>query len=417
MSRSELYESLMIALDGIRSRKMRSFLTVLGVIIGVTSVIAVAAIIDGLNRNIMSRVQALGAKAFFVTRIPLARFGRMPEAIRQRKYLSYDDTRVIRESCPTVEYASAFATRAVFFGDSNDLRYGNERVDNSILRGVDANYAAAIPIFETAQGRFISRYDEDHARFIAVIGQGIAASLFPNVDPIGKVLRLNGLPFEVAGVFEKDTGFFGGPGVDIFVCIPYSTFHKLYPEIREHFIAISVRDSRDLPAAEDEVVAALRRLRRVPAAADNDFEVTMPDFLSNLWDQLTGALVILTGVISSIGLLVGGIGVMNIMLISVTERTAEIGIRKAVGARRNDIRAQFLIEAITLTSVGGALGILIGAMISWTVRTLVPALPTYVSPFWVMMGFAIAAGVGLFFGFYPANRAAGLDPIVCLRHE
>jgi putative ABC transport system permease protein len=180
---------------------------------------------------------------------------------------------------------------------------------------------------------------------------------------------------------------------------------------------VSVRDSKDLPAAADEVVSALRRHRHVAPEAKNDFEVTMPDFLSDLWNQLTGALVILTGVISSIALLVGGIGVMNIMLISVTERTAEIGIRKAVGARRNDIRAQFLIEAVTLTSVGGVLGILIGAAISWTVRALVPALPTYVSAFWVMMGFAIAAGVGLFFGFYPANRAAKLDPIVCLRHE
>jgi putative ABC transport system permease protein len=232
MTRGEIYESLLIALDGIRSRKTRSFLTVLGVIIGVTSVIAVAAIIEGLNRNIMSRIQALGAKTFFVTRIPLARFGRLPAEIRVRKYLTFDDGRVIREACPTVEIASAFATRAVFFGESNELRYEDQQVDNSILRGVDADYAAAIPIFEVAQGRFISSYDMDHARYVAVIGLGIAGSLFPNVDPIGKVMRLNGLPFEVVGVFEKDTGFFGGPGVDSFVCIPYSTFHKLYPEIK-----------------------------------------------------------------------------------------------------------------------------------------------------------------------------------------
>ncbi len=417
MTRTELYEGLLIALDGIRSRKTRSFLTVLGVIIGVTSVIAVAAIIEGLNRNIMSRVQALGAKVFFVTRIPLARFGRMPEHIRQRKYFTFDDARVIRESCPTVEYATAFATRASFFGTPNEVRYGNEQANTVILRGVDANYAAAIPIFEVAQGRFISSYDADHTRFVAILGQGIANTLFSSVDPVGKTVRLNGLPFEVLGVFEKDSGLFSGGGVDNFVIIPYSTFHKLYPEIREHFIAIAVRDPRDLRAAEDEVVSIMRRHRRVASNAPNDFEVTMPDFLSNLWDQLTGALVILTGVISSIALLVGGIGVMNIMLISVTERTAEIGIRKAVGARRSDIRAQFLIEAITLTSVGGALGILIGASIAWTVRALVPSLPTYVSVFWVIMGFAIAAGVGLFFGFYPANRASRLDPIVCLRYE
>jgi len=417
MTRTELSENLLVALEGIRSRKTRSFLTVLGVVIGVTSVIAVAAIIEGLNRNIMQRVQSLGAKTFFVTRIPLARFGRMPEAIRLRKHFTFDDGRVIRESCPTVDFATVFATRAVFFGEPNDVRYGGERVDNAILRGVDPNYAAAIPIFEVERGRFVSSHDLDHTRQVALIGQAVADALFANVDPIGRVVRVNGLLFEVIGVFEKDSGMFGGPGVDAFVCIPYSTFHKLYPEIREHFMAISVRDPRQLNAAEDEVVSALRRLRRVPHAAANDFEITMPDFLSNLWDQLTGALVILTGVISSIALLVGGIGVMNIMLISVTERTSEIGLRKAVGARRSDIRAQFLIEAVTLTGVGGVLGILIGAVISWSVRWLVPALPTYVSPFWVAMGFLIATGVGLFFGYYPANRAARLDPIVCLRHE
>src|SRR5438093_601219 len=158
MTRAELLESLWIALDGIRSRKMRSLLTVVGVVIGVTSVIAVAAIIHGLNRNIMDRVQALGSKTFFVTRIPLARFGRLPEAIRLRKHFTYDDARVIRESCPIVEYATAFATRAVFFGEPNDVRYANERVDNAILRGVDSNYAAAIPIFEVNQGRFISAH-------------------------------------------------------------------------------------------------------------------------------------------------------------------------------------------------------------------------------------------------------------------
>jgi len=417
MTRAELRESLSIALDGLRSRKTRSLLTVLGVVIGVTSVIAVAAIIEGLNRNIMQRVQALGSKTFFITRIPLARFGRQPEHIRLRKHFTFDDARVLRESCPSLEFASAFATRATFFGDPNDLRYGAEKVDNAILRGTDHNYANALPIFDVVQGRFISGYDMDHTRYVAVIGHGISNSLFPNSDPIGRTVRLNGLPFEVIGVFEKDSGMFGGPGVDSFVCIPYSTFHKLYPEIREHFIAVSVRDQQDLLRAEDEVVTTLRRLRRVSHTAPNDFEVTMPDFMMNLWNQLTGALVILTGVISSIALLVGGVGVMNIMLVSVTERTAEIGVRKAVGARRSDIRAQFLIEAVALTSVGGAVGILVGAGIAWLVRTFIPALPTYVSPFWVFMGLAMAAGVGVFFGYYPARRASNLDPVVCLRYE
>ena len=417
MTRTEIFESMLMAADSMRSRKMRSFLTVLGVVIGVTSVIIVAAIIDGLNANVMERVQALGAKTIYVTRIPLARFGRLPEAIRQRKHFTFDDARLIKESCPHVHFASAFATRASFFGEANEVRYGNELIDSAVLRGADQDYAEAQPIFAVQQGRFLSSYDMEHARHVAVIGEGIATTLFPSLDPIGKVVRINGQPFEVIGVFEHDSGLFGGPGVDSFICIPYSTFHKLYPEVLEHFITVTVRDVKDLPIAQDEVIAALRRHRRVQSKAENDFEITLPDFLSNLWGQISGALVVLTAVISSIALLVGGIGVMNIMLISVTERTAEIGIRKAVGARASDIRAQFLIEAMTLTSVGGVLGILLGAAISLAIRTFVPSLPTFVSFFWMVMGISIAAGVGLFFGYYPATRAAKLDPIQCLRYE
>jgi putative ABC transport system permease protein len=173
----------------------------------------------------------------------------------------------------------------------------------------------------------------------------------------------------------------------------------------------------NIDAARDEVIGAMRRIRKTSFKADDDFEITSPDFLSNMWDQLTGALVILTGTISSIGLLVGGIGVMNIMLISVTERTQEIGIRKAIGARKSDIRVQFLLEAMLLTMVGGLLGIMAGAAISLAVRTLVPSIPATLSYLWVALGVAISVSVGLFFGYYPANRAANLDPIVCLRYE
>ncbi len=417
MTRAELKENFLVAMDTIRTRKGRSALTILGIVIGVTSVISVAAIIQGLNKHVADRVQSLGARVFFVTRIPLARFGRLPEYIRMRKYLRYDDARVIREQCRSCEYATAFGTRAIFFGDTNLIRHGRESVENPILRGVDPEYADAVPLFAVRDGRFISRFDLEHARYACVLGAAVADSLFPHTDPVGQEVVLNGLRFEVIGVFEKDPGLFGGPGVDRFVVLPYSTFHKLYPESREHFIAVAVKDPTLLPKAEDEVIEIMRRVRHVPIGKENDFEVATPDFLTDLWNQLTGALVILTTAISSIGLLVGGIGVMNIMLISVTERTSEIGVRKAVGARRKDIRTQFLIEAITLTSVGGVLGILLGATISFTVHRLVPSLPTELSALWVTLGFVISAAVGLFFGFYPANRAANLDPIVCLRYE
>jgi len=268
-----------------------------------------------------------------------------------------------------------------------------------------------------AEGRSITRYDQSHARFVAVLGQAIADGLFPHLDPIGRTIRVNGVPFEVIGVYLKDEGLFGGPGVDQFIGIPYSTFEKLYPEIEEHFLAISVRETEDLPAAMDEIIPALRRLRGVRPNQENDFEVTLPDFLTQLWNQLTGALFLLTFTISSIALLVGGIGVMNIMLISVSERTQEIGVRKAVGARPRDIRLQFLIEAVALTLVGGLLGVAAGAAVAWTASSLVPAFPFYLPPFWVAAGVGMSAAVGIFFGYYPANRAAGLDPIVALRYE
>ena len=417
MTRGELKENFLVAMDTIRTRKGRSALTILGIVIGVTSVIAVAAIIQGLNKHVADRVQSLGARVIFVGRLPFARFGRLPEYIRVRKYFRYEDAQVIREQCRSCEIATAFGTRAFFFGDTNEIRHGREYTQNPIIRGVDPEYADAVSLFTVRDGRFVSRFDLEHARFVCVLGAGVADSLFPYNDPIGQEVVLNGMRFEVIGVFEKDPGLFGGPGVDRFVVIPYSTFHKLYPESREHFIVVAVKDPRLLSKAQDEVTEIVRRIRHVPIGKENDFEIATPDFLTDLWSQLTGALVILTTAISSIGLLVGGIGVMNIMLISVTERTAEIGVRKAVGARKNDIRLQFLIEAVTLTSVGGVLGILLGATISFLVHRLVPDLPTELSALWVTLGFLISAAVGLFFGFYPANRAANLDPIVCLRYE
>jgi putative ABC transport system permease protein len=252
---------------------------------------------------------------------------------------------------------------------------------------------------------------------VAVLGDAIAASLFPQSDPIGKTVKVNARPYEVVGIFEKDPGMFGGPGVDQFVVIPLTNFRKHYPEVRDVFLAFSISREADLEQVKNDVIEAMRRLRRVPRNDENDFEVISPDFLSNLWKQLTGALVLLTGVISSVGLLVGGIGVMNIMLISVTERTSEIGVRKAIGARRADIRVQFLMEAVVLTFTGGAIGILAGAAVAWAVRTVLPSVPATLSYLWIVLGVAISVGVGLFFGYYPANRAANLDPIVCLRYE
>jgi putative ABC transport system permease protein len=418
MTRSDIKENLLVALDTLRSRKVRSGLTILGIVIGVTSVISVAAIIDGLDGVIKSRIRTFGSRSLFITRIPpgFTGMGRLPQNIRMRKYLEISDAQYLKDNVPGLDFSIAFAQRINFGQQPDSIRYGNEHVERLIIRGTQPDYSAALPLFAVASGRYMSPFDEEHTRNVVVIGNAIADSLFPNTDPIGKEVRLNGRLYEVIGIFEKDTGALTGFGVDQFACIPLSNFHKNFPEIREVFLMVTVREDADLAVAQNQVIEAMRRRRHVPHRAENDFDVANADFFIDLWNQLTGAMALLTGVISSIGLLVGGIGVMNIMLISVTERTGEIGIRKAIGARKADIRAQFLLEAITLSGIGGVVGILIGGVISYAVRALA-SIPATVSPFWVALGVTISVGVGLFFGYYPANRAANLDPIVCLRYE
>jgi putative ABC transport system permease protein len=419
MTRAEWREVFSVALATIASQKLRSFLTTLGVVIGVGSVIIVAAIIDGLNRHITDKVNELGSQSFFITRFPAftTDFDKMPEEIRLRKHLTPADAEAIRTHCPLVAKASPILTRFGLLGGSNELRYGANRVEEPILRGGEPELLDTVPVYAIKEGRFLSHDENRHAANVAILGAPMADTLFGPTDPLGKIIRLNGRPFEVIGVFEPHQGLFGGPGVDQFVVIPYRTFAKLYPEIEEVVIAATVTDPRWLEQAQDQVADLLRRRRGVPAHKPNDFEIASADLLTDLWQQLTGAIVILTLIVASIGLIVGGIGVMNIMLVSVTERTQEIGVRKAVGARRKDIRAQFLMEAVTLTSTGGVIGIVLGIAVSVTIAAFFPNLPARASAFWTAMGLLISVSVGLFFGLYPAVKAANLDPVNCLRYE
>ncbi|HXY01513.1 MAG TPA: ABC transporter permease [Candidatus Limnocylindrales bacterium] len=411
-------ENFIAAMQTLRTSKVRSALTVLGIVIGVSSVISMAAIIQGLNKFVQDRVESLGSRTYFLTRFPPGTDpSHMPERIRIRRYFEYSYAEYVQAAAPDVENVTTVGTRGFFLGDSNLLTSGDRSVEKVIVRGAEPEYTVALPLFNIERGRFINTFDEEHARPVVVLGAAISESLFPNTDALGQTVRINGAAYEVIGVFTHDQGLFLGPGVDIFAIIPLSNFKKQYPEAKELIMMFTVPKNVNVETAQGEVIQAMRRLRRIPAGKENDFELSSPDFLTNLWNQLTGALVILTTVISSIGLLVGGIGVMNIMLISVTERTQEIGVRKAIGARRADVRLQFLFEAVVLTLVGGTIGILIGAGISTMVRTLVPSIPATLSYMWVSIGFAISVGVGLFFGYYPANLAANLDPIECLRYE
>ncbi len=418
MTVAQARENFLAALQTLRTSKVRSALTVLGIVIGVSSVISMAAIIQGLNKFVQDRVEALGSRTYFLTRFPPGTDpSRMPEKIRTRRYLEYGYAEYVQSAAPDVENVTTVGTRGFFLGDSNLITSGDRSVEKVIVRGAEPEYTVALPLFNIERGRFISTFDQEHARPVVVLGAAIAESLFPNSDAVGQTVRINGAAYEVIGVFTHDQGLFLGPGVDIFAIIPLSNFKKQYPEAKELIMLFTVPQNSNVEIAQAEVIQAMRRLRRIPAGKENDFELSSPDFLSNLWGQLTGALVILTSVISSIGLLVGGVGVMNIMLISVTERTQEIGVRKAIGARKADVRLQFLLEAVVLTLIGGTIGILIGAGVSTLVRTLVPSIPATLSYLWVSIGFAVSVGVGLFFGYYPANLAANLDPIDCLRYE
>src|SRR6266849_570477 len=322
MTLSQARENFYSALETLRSSKVRSALTVIGIVIGVSSVISMASIIQGLNKFVQDKVESLGSRTYFISRFPPGTDpSRWPQRIRTRKYFEYDYSDFIRQAAPDVRIVTTVGTRGFFFGDSNLITSGDHSVEKVIVRGAEPQYTEAIPLFTVARGRFISTFDQEHARPVVVLGAAISESLFPNSDAVGKTVRLNGGLYEVIGVFEHDQGLFLGPGVDIFAIIPLSNFKKNYPEAKELIMLFTVPKDVNTELVQGEVIQAMRRLRRVPPEKGNDFELSSLDFLSNLWNQLTGALVILTTVISSIGLLIGGVGVMNIMLISVTERT------------------------------------------------------------------------------------------------
>jgi putative ABC transport system permease protein len=400
MTWAEFGENLKVSMDTLRAHKVRSGLTLLGVVIGVTSVIAVASIIDGLNKFVSDKVEQMGSRSYYVTRFPAGTDPmRMPEKIRLRRFFEYDDGRKIRELAPAVDQLVVMGTRASFFGQSAEVRYQGKRVENLIVRGAEPAYIDVIPMFAVERGRFYSEGEEARAAAVTVLGSEIAESLFAASDPIGKTVYINGTAYEVIGVFAQEPGLLGGPGVDQFAMVPLSNFRKHNPDVKELVIGFTILKDADAETGRQQVEEALRRIRKVPPNKENDFELISSDFLSSLWNQLTGAIVILTSVISSI------------------ERTREIGIRKAIGARASDIRVQFLLEAVTLTVAGGLIGIALGAAIAWIVRSTMPSIPASVSIFWIAMGTGLSGAVGLFFGYWPADRAARLDPIVCLRYE
>jgi putative ABC transport system permease protein len=414
--RQDFRENLWLALDTVRTHKLRSLLTVVGVVIGVTIMIAVAGLLSGFGGTVTETITGFGADTAFVSKVGQVHFGRLTEEERKRKELTLEEGQALLEGAPDIKAVAISIFPQNFAGS---VRYNDQQVSltSNDFRGTFPSFADVYANANLKEGRFLSDGDNEHKREVAVIGESVARALFPNVDPIGKVVDADGHQFEVIGVFEMPKGGFGMNNEDRRVVVPYYTFRKLYPNPSStyHGYRLEAYPGR-LNSAVDEATAILRRARKVLYAAPDDFVIETSQQMIQSFYAIVGAVALATLVLSSIGLLIGGVGVMNIMLVSVTERTREIGVRKAIGARRGDIRWQFLFEAMTLTGMGGVFGVLLG----WAVTVGVGAALDWpaVVPIWaVIVGVGVSVGIGLIFGVWPALKAARLDPVEALRYE
>ncbi|HUU45814.1 MAG TPA: ABC transporter permease [Acidobacteriota bacterium] len=410
----EMREALLMALDSVRTNKMRSLLTILGVMIGVSSVIGMVSLITGLNNSMARQIQSLGSNVIYVSKYkPGIVIGHRSSDERNRKGITYDDAMAVLEHCSLIDAVSP-ENHYWMRPSGNMATYEGNKAMRPDVTGILPSYQD-VNNTEMAEGRFFTDIDNHFRRMVCVLGLDVSEALFPGLDPVGKAIMVNNRRFQVLGVVAPRESFLG-ESLNNFVLIPYNTFAKLYPWEKELWLQCRTSDATQIPAAIDQVTELMRRRRGVPYDKPEDFAVFTQESLYEQYKNITGIIYVAMTVISSIGLMVGGVGVMNIMLVSVTERTKEIGIRKAVGARRRNIVWQFLIEAMTLSGLGGVIGVLAGLGIAAIVNVASP-LPAAVSIPWVIIAFTVAVGVGLIFGIYPAYRAARVDPIISLHYE
>ncbi len=405
-------EVLTSSLDSIRQNKLRSFLTLLGVVIGVFSIIGVMTAINVLQSSVETNLNILGTNTFFIQKYPAVQIGGGHNwKYRNRKNLTYSDYLQLKDS-----FSGPATITAEDWHGGDPIKFKDNQTKNNVgIQGVTPEWEFSSGYF-IQSGRMISRTDMEQMRNVAVIGQDVIDVLMPLYDPIGQTITIRGVKFSVIGTLERKGSIFG-QSEDNVVIIPLTTHMKMFANRWSSLgYAIAVMDMSKFDDVRDEIVFHLRLIRNVPLTAENDFEIVSNSSLIDTFNQITGAIKIAALLISSIALLAAGIGIMNIMLVSVTERTREIGIRKSIGAKKRDIMNQFLFEAIFLTEIGAVIGIVLGIVVG----NLLPVTMKVDGVFpldWALIGIIVCSAIGIVFGTYPAVKAARLDPIEALRYE
>ncbi len=414
MLKQQVKELFAQAMTTLWSHKFRSFLTVLGVVIGTATVIGVASLASGLEAGFKEQIEQFGTNVAFVSRFGGGpRHSDLTEEERRRKPITLEDA-VALSQLPSAMAASPILRPT---GMPPAVKFRGNEVRTPQVRGVWASYANTREV-SIARGRFFTEAEDEHNIESAVIGHDIAEKLMSGYEPIDKDITIGNKVFKVIGVLEKSKQPFGGggPPVDSLIFIPYNVMHSMYPMQDDHWVALGARQGQ-LEKLVDEATELMRRRRHDAFDKPNSFVVNTPSGMVESFNKILLTISMIVIPIVSVALLVGGIGVMNIMLVSVTERTKEIGVRRAIGATRRDIISQFLLEASALTGIGGVIGIIAGFLISFLLNLLMPNLPSRVPMIWVLVGFSVSVVIGLIAGIYPAFKASRLDPIEALRYE
>jgi putative ABC transport system permease protein len=415
MQIADTKETITMALDTLRANKLRSGLTILGIVIGVMTVIVISSVINGLNSSVSGLVESLGTNVIWVFRFPVIGVRPTTEMLT-RKQMTYEDAMAMKDLphvlavSPGLQYRDNRGVQGTVA-----VKFGTKKMEGTVLEGDTASVKDVYQL-DLKDGRFFTDGDVERAANVVVLGNDTADTLFGTVSPVGKDVAIAGMVFTVVGVMDKRKQAFGGGKnpEDNKAYFPVTTFHKIHPEVLDYWISLKFDDQKNKALVQDELTELLRRRRKVPNAAPDNFAIFGTDSLTRLWNNITSGLFLLLFALSSVALLVGGVGVMNIMLVSVTERTREIGVRKAIGASKQRILTQFTLEAITLCAVGGVIGLCIGSGLALAVSIW---FPSALSTLWVTVAFLSSCAIGLIFGIYPAWKAANLNPIDALRYE